>query len=282
MPEIARMRIIPDRLTKSFFPIFRAAITLVEITLGLAIAAMVVSVGVRAYANGQENERVHALNQELATVKSIVDARYGPSGDYSTLSAANVANGLPPTWAQTSTAGYTATPISNPFKGGVYVAPYNSQYQIGADLISKGACPRIVNIFSDSKDLTGIVIYDTSSQNQIGSFDVAKDGKPTAAAVSTTCSDAALATAHLVWNFGAASAQSGGSGSSGGSGDGSDQSSSGDDGSSEAPPTLAQLCTLPQYAQARLHSGQVQQMCRDYNNAGGAGCTTNEGQNSCP
>lgn len=216
MPAIARARILPDRLTPDWLKktFVRAAITLVELTLALALAAIVIFVAVRVYANGQENERVQALSQELATVKSVIDSRWGTVGDYSQVSADAIAPSLPPTMAQPSSAGYAPTPISNPFRGGVYsYGMSTTSYTIEADLISKGACPRLVNLFSDIKDLTAIDIYDTSGQSQVGHFDVAGSGRPSPAEIANVCGDAGLVTADIVWSFGYDSGSGGGGGS---------------------------------------------------------------------
>ena len=52
----------------------RLAITLVELTLVLALAAIVVFVAVRAYSNAQENSRVQQAASTVGQIRSVVES----------------------------------------------------------------------------------------------------------------------------------------------------------------------------------------------------------------
>ena len=52
--------------------LWRQATTLVELTLTLALAAIVIFVGIRAYAGARENSRMHQLVEEIGRVRAAV------------------------------------------------------------------------------------------------------------------------------------------------------------------------------------------------------------------
>lgn len=73
----------------------RRAITLVELTLALALAAITVFMVMRAYWNGQENERVFEQGQQLSTLYAVVNSQKPYGGDYSALSNQSIAPSIP-------------------------------------------------------------------------------------------------------------------------------------------------------------------------------------------
>jgi len=73
----------------------RRALTLVEMTLSLALAAIVVMVAARAYGSAQAARRVHTDSNTLMLVKSAIDSRYSMGGDLVGLDVEKIQTSLP-------------------------------------------------------------------------------------------------------------------------------------------------------------------------------------------
>lgn len=120
----------------------RAAITLVELTLVLALAAIVVFVAVRAYSNAQENSRVQQTASAVGQVRSVVESLAQGQANYAFLgtdAAGTLAPSLPA--SMSSTSGNTTT-LSQPF-GALTVAQNGNEYTISAAALPADACQRL-------------------------------------------------------------------------------------------------------------------------------------------
>jgi hypothetical protein len=207
MPAIECARIIPDRRTPyaKTTTYRRVAITLVELTVALALAAIVIIVALRATAMARENQRVHELSQELAVVFSAVMDRYPAGSDMSTLDSPII---------QGSMTAVQSAPLSS--QDG-YASPYDlvgvwgdsqQQWEIDADALSAQACASLATKFNDQALLTGVMIT-------AGSFSVSNGGpaqamadRPTATGAATVC-NAMSNNITVAWIFGTPTAQSG-------------------------------------------------------------------------
>ncbi|HPG04070.1 MAG: hypothetical protein KDJ40_10415 [Hyphomicrobiales bacterium] len=101
----------------------RKAVTLVELTLGLALAALVIFGAVRAYSMAQENNRTHQLVQEIGQVRAAVASKYEIGANYASLTSANIVPQMPVSLLDSS-----RSKIMDPFGGEVVVetAPTDS------------------------------------------------------------------------------------------------------------------------------------------------------------
>lgn len=198
----------------------RRAITLVELTLALALAAITVFAVVRAYYNGQENERVFEQSQQLSTLYAVVNTQKPYGGDYSTLTNKSVAPAIP----AASIAVVNDWPnIVNPFKGGAYVwgnAIDNdpATFGIAADNLTIDACQRLGNHFSDQKSLRMVQVQDASASAVSGGQFTAFPISP--ASLAAACKAAPNNRPQLEFDFAMAPAGSMGSGGNGGGGGG--------------------------------------------------------------
>lgn len=73
----------------------RRAITLVELTLVLALAAVTVIICVKAYDGARENARIQQLISEIGQVRAAVASRYELGQNYQNLSSSVVATSMP-------------------------------------------------------------------------------------------------------------------------------------------------------------------------------------------
>ena len=94
----------------------RKAVTLVELTLGLALAALVIFGAVRAYSMAQENNRTHQLVQEIGQVRAAVASKYEIGANYASLTSANIVPQMPVSLLDSS-----RSKIMDPFGGEVVV-----------------------------------------------------------------------------------------------------------------------------------------------------------------
>ncbi|MCC0004644.1 MAG: hypothetical protein H6872_05700 [Methylobacteriaceae bacterium] len=68
---------------------------MVELTLVLALAAIVVIVGMRAYSDARENSRIQQLITEIGQVRAAVASRYEMGGSFENLNASVIATSMP-------------------------------------------------------------------------------------------------------------------------------------------------------------------------------------------
>lgn len=204
----------------------RCAITLVEMTLGLALAAIVVFMVLRAYYMAQENQRVHATNQQLGQMFSAVNSVFPLSTNYSTLSNSMIAKAMPPSLVGNDQQGFT--PISNPFRGMAYTfggAVNNDAgtFAIGMDGLTVDACTRIANNFTGYKNLLQVTIYDMNFSPTGGpytTFPVNATAAAQACAAAGASTNGRVAVEYDFGAFGQVASNGGGGGGNGGSGGG--------------------------------------------------------------
>ena len=124
---------------------WRSALTLTEIGLALAIAAIVVAVAVKAYWYGQENARFHATTQEIGTLRAAVASRYGLTFDFRSLTNRVLSDALPASLLSGNSDG----DFNNPFRGLMAVGPdtvmkTGDSFYISASEVDAGARERLV------------------------------------------------------------------------------------------------------------------------------------------
>ena len=124
-------------------PAFRVAVTLVEITLGLAIAAIVVFASIRAYYYSRENALYQQTVEMIGTVRGAIGARYGMTSDYSTVAPNKIIVSLPQ-----SIVNPAGTSLVTPFRGDASVGPdtaarLGDSFYISLNNLPSDACSRL-------------------------------------------------------------------------------------------------------------------------------------------
>jgi len=166
----------------------RAAITLVELTLVLALAAIVVFVAVRAYSNAQENSRVQQAASAVGQVRSVIEslaqgqANYGFLGTSVATNAATLSSSLPVSF--TNAAGGLVQPF-----GALEVAGQASgaDYTITLKGLPADACQRLA-VMDMGRSVTGVMA---------GSAAAAVTGGYTPATAATDCANGG----DVAWTF---------------------------------------------------------------------------------
>lgn len=164
----------------------RLAITLVELTLVLALAAIVVFVAVRAYSNAQENSRVQQAASAVGQVRSVVEslaqgqASYANVASYSAVKAS-----LPASFDN-------GTSLTQPF-GTIALAPNastGSDYTVTLNGLPADACQRLA-VMDMGRSVTAVSINGADATLPVD-----------AAAASTACAPASgSTTSTLAWTF---------------------------------------------------------------------------------
>jgi prepilin-type N-terminal cleavage/methylation domain-containing protein len=162
----------------------RRGVTLVELTLALALAAVVVMVGLRMYSAARHNSQVRTLSEQLSQVYSATIAAAGNSHNFASLETATIAKNLPPTMVATDPSNSQDVSIVTAFPGAtIYVSagirvvgiggagqPYSNRWQIGVQGIDAETCTRVAGLFNDMKDLNQVSIY-TNDGDYLGDFE---------------------------------------------------------------------------------------------------------------
>ena len=137
-----------SRVAKTAFG--RAAITLVELTLVLALAAIVVFVAVRAYSNAQENSRVQQTASAIGQVRSVVESLAQGQANYANVATYDaVKASLPQSFDNGSN-------LTQPF-GALTIASAASgaEYTIAAEKLPADACQRLA-IMDMGRSVVGV------------------------------------------------------------------------------------------------------------------------------
>jgi len=116
----------------------RKAVTLVELTLGLALAALVIFGAVRAYSIAQENNRTHQLVQEIGQVRAAVASKYEIGANYATLTSASIVAQMP-----ISLLDSTGAKIMDPFGGEMVVETAPTSSSSGSDPSGGMSCAQV-------------------------------------------------------------------------------------------------------------------------------------------
>lgn len=157
----------------------RKGVTLIEITLVLALAAIVAFVGLRAYSQAQANSKVQQAIQAVGQLRAAVESVYQGQPNYTALSAAapnadpGVLKALPLSLTN-ATPGTAATNIVGPYRGNILVASNaitsaGDSYSVLVPNIPDDACVRIAssdfgrNTFSVSVAGAALVLPVTSA-----------------------------------------------------------------------------------------------------------------------
>jgi hypothetical protein len=116
----------------------RKAETLVELTLGLALAALVIFGAVRAYSMAQENNRTHQLVQEIGQVRAAVASKYEIGANYASLTSANIVPQMPVSLLDSS-----RSKIMDPFGGEVVVETAPTDSSSSSDPSAGQSCAQL-------------------------------------------------------------------------------------------------------------------------------------------
>jgi hypothetical protein len=189
--------------------LLRSAITLVELTLGLAIAAIVVFGAIRAYYFSRENALYHQTVEMIGTVRGAVGARYGMTSDYSTVSPGKIIVSLPQSLVNSD-----GTGLITPYKSDAGVGPdtasrLGDSFYISLNNLPSDACSRLtrsdlgreaIAMRIDGANVVGPV-------NAATPLPLSSADQQTAAA---TCANAKLSSVSIQFGLGASSASAGG------------------------------------------------------------------------
>lgn len=216
-------------------PAFRVAVTLVEITLGLAIAAIVVFASIRAYYYSRENALYQQTVEMIGTVRGAIGARYGMTSDYSTVAPNKIIVSLPQ-----SIVNPAGTSLVTPFRGDASVGPdtaarLGDSFYISLNNLPSDACSRLTR--SDfGRDAIAMRI---DASNAIGPVN-ATNPLPLSSAdqqtAAATCANTKLTSVSIQFGLSGVSASSG---SSGGGSNGGGAVSAADLAAAMANPALA-------------------------------------------
>jgi len=124
----------------------RKAISLVELTLTLSLAAIVVFNAIRAYSAARENSLIVQTSAEIAQARSLVETFYAARGDYQGVSASLLTLHMPVQFINADGS------IGNPFRGLLGVLPDTSgsaaadSFTIAVTNIPRAACIRLAGM----------------------------------------------------------------------------------------------------------------------------------------
>lgn len=124
----------------------RTGVTLVELTMALAIAAFVVFVAIRAYSTTQENQRIHETVQLINSTHGAVESIYAERHDFSELHNGMIRKSL----AKSYTEDESQELLRNPFRGrlevgGDTVADFGDSYYISISGLTSGQCQSMLS-----------------------------------------------------------------------------------------------------------------------------------------
>jgi type II secretory pathway pseudopilin PulG len=177
----------------------RSAYTLVEITLVLALAVIVVFVALRAFSQAQENSRVQQTASEIGQVRGAVESIYANQPDFSGLDAAAIIPSLPASQV-------TATTITDPFQGQVFVEPdknvnANDSYDIIVGGLTNDACERLA-VMDMGKSMVGVTAApgDAAATTLVKGAGLTMPVTPTIATATGVCDNSA-STYYVAFQF---------------------------------------------------------------------------------
>ena len=164
----------------------RLAITLVELTLVLALAAIVVFVVVRAYSTAQENSRVQQAASTVGQIRSVVESLAQGQASYAFLGADTAA----------ATGAISASLPSSFVSGGNLVQPFGtidiaqtgSDYTVTLNSLPADACQRLA-VMDMGRSVSAV---------KAGSTAIDLTSATAAATAATACAAGGVAVA---WTF---------------------------------------------------------------------------------
>ena len=126
---------------------WRAAVTLVELTMAMALSAIVIFGAVRSYWNAAENSRLSATADLVGIARSAVASRYAVAPNYASLSTSVIASFFAAGLVSGDGAG--GSQIANPYKGVMQIGPdrvsvEGDSFYISFNNLPQGACHKLI------------------------------------------------------------------------------------------------------------------------------------------
>jgi type II secretory pathway pseudopilin PulG len=118
-------------------------VTLLEIMLVLAIAAMVIVMSVRYYQSATASQQTNATLQLIQAITAAADSLSQSTGTYSNVTAANVGALLP---------GGVTTGLNTPWGTTITLNPSTSNYVVSIPSAPSQVCPLLVSRLSANKN----------------------------------------------------------------------------------------------------------------------------------
>jgi len=134
------------RWPMSFFPEsstrirIRKAITLVELSLVLAVAAITVFVALRAYSQASENEKIEVLTSEISMIQGAVVSLASNFGNYAGFDGNALVHSIPDNFFNGT---YFSQPFGNMWEFADTMFFPGDRYDISVNSLTQDACIRL-------------------------------------------------------------------------------------------------------------------------------------------
>lgn len=122
-------------------------VTLLEVMLVLAIAAMVIVMSVRYYQSATANQQANSLMQQIQGITAAADGLAQGSGSYSAVDGAAVAQLMP---------GGATSGLKTPWGTTITITGGLSTYTVSIPTVPANVCPLIVSQLAGNKKFTSV------------------------------------------------------------------------------------------------------------------------------
>jgi type II secretory pathway pseudopilin PulG len=180
----------------------RKGIGLIELAMGLGIAAIIIAGALAYFSNANSGSQVNASLNQVAAIQQVVRSLASGQSDYAGMTQALVANSNQLPRSQIAGTPPTATGVQSPFRTPVTVrpGPGNSSFEIGFGGIPAAACNRLATSDLGTGMLSVYVLGTGTNIPSAANLDSrAGQGAYNAAGANTACASAS--NNLIAWRF---------------------------------------------------------------------------------